>query len=636
MKLNLVLIVNFFLAFVTLTASADLTTIAKIGEPAAGFPPEFVYWNLNGSPVIGNGGHIAFSGAADISINSTEKNQEAVWAGKPGQLHPVIKEDESPKGFLASTVFSRAHPKSLVVSDSGSVAFAASMKGSSNGSAYLASINGTTFGIIKIGDPAPGFPAGTSVLVLYNFVFTDAGMAIFGATNTGQTAIWFWRNNKLELVLASNNEFTGLYPGCTVGLLSLGDLNQAGEMIFSVDLLNNSDANCPISGLFTWNDGVFKKIVIDKDPVQGFPSGTSFRTFTTTFLLAGSRINNNGDVSFLATFSDGQVSGSGMWVAYNNGKIDPIALSGELLPGLAGKIFPSFFGVSLNANLLTVSKVSSLEKGEVILVGSPKQGANYSDLGNLGESHLKTLAHRESQPSGFSDTWFFNKFGQPLINNQDTIAFWAEIRDALDPNRSSTRGIWLGDNNGDLELLVAEGLPIKIDGENKTLSSISDISQALSPSSTNSGLPNQLNDDDELVFIGTPEGSKSTIFYSGSSKVESNVTSDCTASYRSNGLLNIPCVTVPNASGGTSMYQAEMKLIPLSNPLSFELTNAQQKVDESIVNTCVSVFNTDGLLTIPCVTVPDNSGNTSTYQAEMKLVPQSTPFAFKLIQAKQL
>ncbi len=61
------------------------------------------------------------------------------------------------------------------------------------------------------------------------------------------------------------------------------------------------------------------------------------------------------------------------------------------------------------------------------------------------------------------------------------------------------------------------------------------------------------------------------------------------------------------------MYQAGMKLIPLSNPLCFELTNAQQKVDASITNTCISVFNTDGLLTIPCVTVPDNSGNTSTY-----------------------
>lgn len=52
---------------------------------------------------------------------------------------------------------------------------------------------------------------------------------------------------------------------------------------------------------------------------------------------------------------------------------------------------------------------------------------------------------------------------------------------------------------------------------------------------------------------------------------------DCVATYNVDGTLNIPCVSVPDGSGGTVMFQVDMKLIPFSTPFSFELTGAQQK-----------------------------------------------------------
>ncbi len=183
----------------TATANADFSTIAKVGDPAADFPADFIYWNLNNPPVIGGGGHIAFAGAADVSINSTDKNQEAVWSGKPGQLKTLIRKNDSPEGFLASTVVSRVKPETLVVSDSGSVALTANMNGGGV-TAYLAAINGTTYGVIRQGSSAPGFPAGTAVSILFGFVFTDAGMAISGTT-TGQIALWFWSDNTLKFIM---------------------------------------------------------------------------------------------------------------------------------------------------------------------------------------------------------------------------------------------------------------------------------------------------------------------------------------------------------------------------------------------------------------------------------------------------
>lgn len=107
----------------------------------------------------------------------------------------------------------------------------------------------------------------------------------------------------------------------------------------------------------------------------------------------------------------------------------------------------------------------------------------------------------------------------------------------------------------------------------------------------------------------------------------------CVATYKSNGLLHIPCVSVPDGLGSTIMFKADMKLIPLSTPFSFELTDAQQ-IDK-ITDNCVATFATDSSLNIPCVSVPDEFGGTVMFEAVMELVPLSSPLTFKLIEAQQ-
>ncbi|MEE9355920.1 MAG: hypothetical protein V3U75_10070 [Methylococcaceae bacterium] len=78
------------------------------------------------------------------------------------------------------------------------------------------------------------------------------------------------------MAVASGDEITDLYPGCIVEGTNLHDLNQEGEILFSASFAFNSDLTCPKIGLFTWKNGVIKKIVALKDPVPGFPSGTFF------------------------------------------------------------------------------------------------------------------------------------------------------------------------------------------------------------------------------------------------------------------------------------------------------------------------------------------------------------------------
>ncbi|MDD2760936.1 MAG: L-type lectin-domain containing protein [Methylomonas sp.] len=58
----------------------------------------------------------------------------------------------------------------------------------------------------------------------------------------------------------------------------------------------------------------------------------------------------------------------------------------------------------------------------------------------------------------------------------------------------------------------------------------------------------------------------------------SSVPQNCAATYTSDGKLKIPYVSVPNALGGTSLWEVEMQLLPItSNAMDFRLTGATQK-----------------------------------------------------------
>ncbi len=154
----------------------------------------------------------------------------------------------------------------------------------------------------------------------------------------------------------------------------------------------------------------------------------------------------------------------------------------------------------------------------------------------------------------------------------------------------------------------------------------SDIDLSFDSDTIRISLPGQRITPDSLILVDV-------LFHSKQSPPEVN---DCVASYTVNGVLNIPCVSVPDAFGGIVAYKVEMNAIPLSNPLSFELSKAEQIEETSTSSgSCVATY-IDGLLDIPCVLVPDAFGGTSMYQADMELIPFSSPFVFKVRGAKKI
>ncbi len=100
---------RFFIAIMIIMlpfqSLAAVKMIADIGQPAPDFPEGFIYRSIDPKPAIGASGHIAFLGVADVSLSSTENSTNVVWAGLPGQLRAIVRENEAVNGFPPNVLF---------------------------------------------------------------------------------------------------------------------------------------------------------------------------------------------------------------------------------------------------------------------------------------------------------------------------------------------------------------------------------------------------------------------------------------------------------------------------------------------------------------------------------------------------
>lgn len=503
--------------------SAQIQVIAEAGKPAIGFTENYIYWNVE-NPVIGRNGHIAFRGAADISISSTVQNTEAVWGGLLGQLHVVIREGESATALPSNVLFSSAdvsnsNTNNMVVTPAGSIAFPARLAGavSTNRTdrAIMAEIDGVVRSVLRTGDPAPGFGPGVTVRTLNSFAFTDGGMVIVGRVSSELPVLWFWDGQDITVIATSLEPVGPLYPDCN--FFSLPEevaLNQSGDVAFIASLRPAVDeAVCPGLAMFRWKAGQFSKVVASGDPVPGMSEGTIFNFLSIT---NQPHINDTGDVSFVSTIMDQNFTrANSVWVARINGDLQFIAIQGESVPGNPSALLSIEFGynVPLDANGKTAFWGAYPPSGG-ILIGEPIANP-YSELSTVGASHLDLLAALNDLPPGFATTWYFDRIGGPLINSRGNAVFHSIVKDALDPNNTQANALWIGNDTSSLRLIAVDGMEVEDNGVVRTLSAIQSFNSAFSGRlyglTTNTGWPIQFSDNDEIIFMaaltGNPLGS---------------------------------------------------------------------------------------------------------------------------------
>jgi hypothetical protein len=190
-----------------------------------------------------------------------------------------------------------------------------------------------------------------------------------------------------------------------------------------------------------------------------------------------------------------------VWVARTGGALQLLALEGESLAGMPTEQLDSTFSSQAHSvdgalSALIASSTTTLS----ILVGAPRESQPYASIDDAGTSQLAVVAQEAERPPGFPATWFFEagRLGPPLIGGTGFVAFSARVADALNPAATRTIGIWRDTPEGELELLAAEGLPLQIGAEEKTLAQIATLPEC----SSQSGLPTRISESGELLFVG--------------------------------------------------------------------------------------------------------------------------------------
>lgn len=476
----------FYIALTTFSVHAwsGIAIIAETGQPAAGFSEEFIYWNIDGSnAAIGASGHVAFSGAVDVSINSTENNTNAVWAGLPGQFKVIIRESESPVGFPNNVLFERMFNHSpIAVSRSGHVGFLAQLKGAGQGQqGLLAHINGTTIGIMRNGDPAPGFPSGAQISLIHDFSISDAGIVIIGAVlgpNIRENfAVWFYDFESINLLPPP-------VPGCINLASSIPRINDSGEIVLASTLLGEDGRSaCSIPlGVFKWKNGAWESLVTEDDNVPNM-SNVNLTFFGEVLFASQLSINDEGSVIFSVGLDSeiDLIGKKGIWIKENSEEPKLLVLGKETLQGDTNKILANAFNLLnfrfTNDNFSVVNAVIAGPTGGIIggtpllLAGFPKNTQPYSSLNETGETQLDVIAQLNEQPPGLESTWFYSRIGESVaLNRKKQFVFSGIATDGATNNMVTA--IWRGSNHESPRLKAMQGMKVIVNGEERFLEQI--------------------------------------------------------------------------------------------------------------------------------------------------------------------
>jgi len=501
-------------------ATDDVTLVAGIGRPAVGFPDGWVHWNVE-TPTLGPAGYLAFAGAADVSVSATASNTRALWGGQGADIALLVAEDDPIAGLPPSVLFDGVTGAgigaSVVATRSGYVGYKAALKGAVvpglTNFAIAAHVDGTNEVVLRAGDPAPGFPAGTTVSgVNLNFAFSDAGMLLAGFTGAFQPALWFWDLDVVSLVATEGTSLGDALPGCSLSLFGstvANGINDAGATVLRASV---TGSGCPLSAIVTWQDGTFRKIVAAGDPVPGMP-GVTFDSFPPI----PPRINSDGEVAFAALLRQQTplVRANSVWVARDGSDPEIVTIAGEHLPGVPTEII----GGNLVAGAPIFNPIANEASGamlvpattqSVVMAGAPREAQPYGGLPVSGESQLAVLAGLGVAPPGFDPGWFFESFTGPSVGGDGIVAFAGVAADAVDVAGTRTGAIWRRASDGMLAVAAREGMTVEVaapaGGGTETLEHITGLNTALvveEGESAQNGLSAVMSDTGQIVFLGS-------------------------------------------------------------------------------------------------------------------------------------
>ncbi|MDH3283681.1 MAG: thrombospondin type 3 repeat-containing protein [Acidobacteriota bacterium] len=433
-------------------------------------------------------------------------NNDAIFAGIPQSLRKVVQEsDEWPapgSGVFFSSFPTNVTDVEIVVSDSGAVAFVGRLAGTGVTNANDDGVWAEVEGVLELAArEGQLLPSGDTIGALFDFAFTDAGVAVLLDANPGSTEIWLYRNGALEPIAAVGDPAPG-FVNCSIVNLWRPVVSPSGQLAFRAQLLADvGGAICPIT-MYLADGGSVTPALSVGDPLPGLPAGSTVGNFAAGANILQPKINEHGDLIVHGTASvptggSPIVLGSA-WVVRKNGGLELLAIEDETMPSDAGVSIASLSNEGVLDSVGGGALRATLSTGSAILAGDARASFNYDPLTNIGPIGLSEVARTGQQVADGQSGWTYSSLEVPFTNNSAHVAFNGLLSIGGDC-------IWTGPP-GSLTRVICEGQSVDVFEPPSTMrtetpTGILSLTNASAPdgSGTGDGLPNPLSDTGQVV-----------------------------------------------------------------------------------------------------------------------------------------
>jgi hypothetical protein len=321
-------------------------------------------------------------------------------------------------------------------------------------------------GAFPAGTVPPGVPFGLTYDLLgppslgsTGFVAFPGRLAGSAINSTNDAGIWSTRTGSLGLVAREGNQAAGQAGGVVYGFMSPDrDIvtNDEGLVAFVSGLAGTGVTTSNDSAIWSQGSGGFEALAREGNAAPTLDPTVEYDSFTP----GGTRVpslNDSGTSAWIAPLRNtGSLSTNEALYSNRTGFPTILAREGDQAPGLAtGVLIGSFGGViqtpiSMNAT----GRVALLAN----LAGTGVTFSNATAILSDGTGSLAVVARENDAAPGFTNGERYSLFtDSPVINNQGTVAFLANIRSSSS-TQTIGQAVYRG-TPGDLAVLARTNDP---------------------------------------------------------------------------------------------------------------------------------------------------------------------------------
>ncbi len=424
-------------------AGVSIQTVALSGDPAPGLPSGVIWLAVDGASGLDELGNVMFlSTLGGPGVNPANAN--SWWMGPPGDVALLARAGDPAPGFPGDTFGTLSPQFSLVVN--GRYTFHNIVFPSGDIGIWLGEPGAFPL-IVKVGDAAPGTPAGVTFSGLERPGLNPSGdisvrctLTGTGVTSANNQGIWAGSAGTLEMRVRTGTTATG-FGGqfSSINHQTRYPINASGQVLFWALV-----SGVPISsntGLWISSASNSATLVIREGDAAPGMAGVFL-----TGDINGGDFNNAGTVIF-PSFLTGSGVNSSNDQAYFAGTVGNLSLAvreGDSAPGSAGT-FSSFYCTIAGDDRIIVSGTASTGSGPLagVWAGSP---------GNLSLVALQGNQAPDLPPG----VVYGSSFSAPQTTGNGRMAISASLA-GTGVDSSNDQGIWMADDLGDLHLVVRKG-----------------------------------------------------------------------------------------------------------------------------------------------------------------------------------